>query len=165
MESINTLLSRRSIRKYTKDPVPEEVKQNILEAGRLAPSATNVQPWHFIVITNQEGKQACSFGNFNRWTSEADFIVVGVYRTSNPMMDNFAKMDVTIALQNMVIAGWLQGVGSCWIGAWNDAHLRQVLDVPDDCVIVGIIPFGYPDGIPVTPSKKPLDQIIHKEKW
>lgn len=165
MNCVNQLLNRRSIRKYRKETIPEDVRNNILEAGRLAPSATNVQPWHFVVITDQEGKDACSFGNFNRWTSGADFIVVGVYRKNNPMMDNYAKMDVTIALQNMVIAGWLQGVGSCWIGAWNDAVLRKVLEIPADCVIVGIIPFGYPDELPITPSKKPLDQIIHKEKW
>jgi nitroreductase len=165
MSCVKQLLNRRSIRKYRKETIPEDIKNNILEAGRLAPSATNVQPWHFIVTTSQEGKDACSFGNFNRWTSGADFIVVGVYRKNNPMMDNYAKMDVTIALQNMVIAGWLQGVGSCWIGAWNDANLRQVLKIPSDCVIVGIIPFGYPDELPVAQSKKPLDQIIHKEKW
>ena len=165
MSCVKQLLNRRSVRKYRKEPIPEDVKNNILEAGRLAPSATNVQPWHFIVTTSQEGKDACSFGNFNRWTSEADFIVVGVYRKNNPMMDNYAKMDVTIALQNMVIAGWLQGVGSCWIGAWNDANLRQVLEIPANCVIVGIIPFGYPDELPIAPSKKPVDQIIHKEKW
>ena len=165
MNCVDQLLNRRSIRKYRKETIPEDIKNGILEAGRLAPSATNVQPWHFIVTTSPEGRDACSFGNFNRWTSEADFIVVGVYRKNNPMMDNYAKMDVTIALQNMVIAGWLQGVGSCWIGAWNDVNLRQVLEIPADCVIVGIIPFGYPDELPITPSKKPLDQIIHKEKW
>jgi nitroreductase len=65
----------------------------------------------------------------------------------------------------MVVAGWLQGVGSCWIGAWNDADLRKILEVPSDCVIVGIVPFGYPDGIPASPTKKPLEKIIHNEKW
>ena len=117
MNPIEQLLNRRSIRKYKKEPITEEVTHNIFEAGRLAPSAVNSQPWHFIVIRDLEGKQACSFGGYNQWTSEADFIIVGVYKPSEVMMEHLAVMDVTIALQNMVIAGLLQGVGSCWIGA------------------------------------------------
>jgi len=81
------------------------------------------------------------------------------------MMDHYALMDVTIALQNMVIAGALQGVGSCWIGAWDDAKLRKVIGVPSDYKIVGVVPFGVPDGLPPQPSKKPLESFVHYEKW
>ena len=165
MSCIEQLLTRRSIRKYKKEPIPEEVIQNILEAGRLAPTAVNIQPWHFIVIKEQMAKEACSFGGYNRWTADADFIIVGLYKPSEVIMEHLTIMDVTIALQNMVIAGWLQGIGSCWIGAWDDRKLRSVLALPDDSKIVGIIPFGYPDGLPVQPSKKSMNQIIHYEKW
>ena len=165
MSCIEQLLLRRSIRKFKKEPIPEEVIQNILEAGRLAPSATNIQPWHFILLKEQEAKEACSFGGFNGWTSDSDFIIVGVYKPSTAMMDHYALMDVTIALQNMVIAGALQGVGSCWIGAWDDAKLRRVLGLPLDYKIVGLVPFGIPDGIPAQTNKKPLTQILHYEKW
>ncbi|MBC8552612.1 MAG: nitroreductase family protein [Candidatus Brocadiales bacterium] len=165
MSCINQLLSRRSVRKFKKEPVADEIIQNILEAGRLAPSATNVQPWHFIMLRKQEAKEACSFQGFNGWTSDSDFIIVGVYKPSQPMMDHYALMDVTIALQNMVIAGALQGVGSCWIGAWDDTKLRSVIGLPSDYKIVGLVPFGIPDGVPSQPNKKPLENIVHYEKW
>ena len=165
MSCIDQILKRRSIRKFSSEPVPEEVKVKILEAGRQAPSAVNAQPWHFIIITDQEAKEACSFGGYNRWIADADFIIVGLYKPSKVIMEHLTIMDVTIALQNMVVAGWLQGVGSCWIGAWDDRKLRSVLALPSDSKIVGIIPFGIPDKIAVQPSKKSLNQIVHYEKW
>jgi len=165
MNCIEQLLCRRSIRKYKKESIPENVKHNILEAGRLSPSTVNSQPWHFIVITDQKSKEACNFGSYNLWTADADFIVVGLYKPSEAMMEHLTIMNVTIALQNMVIAGCLQGVGSCWIGAWDDRKLRNVLALPNDSKIVGIIPFGIPDEIPAQPSKKSLNQIAHYEKW
>ncbi len=74
-------------------------------------------------------------------------------------------MDVTIALQNMVTAAWLQGVGSCWIGAWNDGKLRDTLNLPADSKIVGLVTFGIPDEAPAQRPKKPLNEIVHFDKW
>jgi nitroreductase len=74
-------------------------------------------------------------------------------------------MDVTIALQNMVIAAWLQGVGSCWIGAWNDAKLRETLNLPADSKIVGLVTFGMPDEEPAQQPKRSLNEIIHLDEW
>jgi len=165
LSCIEQLLKRRSVRKYKKEQISEEVIQNILEAGRQSPSATNIQPWHFILLKEQEAKEACSFGGFNGWTIDSDFIIVGLYKPSQPMMDHYALMDVTIALQNMVIAGALQGVGSCWVGAWDDAKLRKVIGLPLDYKIVGLVPFGIPDGLPPQPNKKPLESFVHYEKW
>ena len=117
MNDVEKMLTRKSIRKYKKEAISEKVLRNILEAGRRSPSATNIQPWHFVVIRDQKAKEACSFGGFNRFTGDADFIVVGLYKPSEVIMEPYSLMDVTIALQNMVTAAWLQGVGSCWIGA------------------------------------------------
>ena len=74
-------------------------------------------------------------------------------------------MDVTIALQNMVIAGWVQGVGSCWMGAFDEPRLRKALDLPADCRIVGAIAFGVPSGNMPQPPKKSLNEIVHFDKW
>jgi len=138
MSSIEQLLTRRSIRKYKDEPVSEQVFQTILEAGRQSPSAINKQPWHFVVIKNQEAKEACSFGGYNKWTSDSDFIIVGCYKPSE------------------VIS---------WIGAWDDSKLRRVLELPADSKIVALVSFGIPDGVPNQPNKKPLKEIIHYDKW
>ena len=127
MSCIKQVLTRRSIRKYKSEPVSEEVLWNILEAGRLAPSATNNQPWHFVVVRDTEGKDACAFQGFNRWVNGADFVVVGFYRQSEVMIEKLSLMDVTIALQNMVVAGWVQGVGSCWMGAYARAYALSLV--------------------------------------
>ena len=165
MNCIEKMLTRKSIRKYKKEPISDSVLNNILEAGRRSPSAVNSQPWHFVVVKDQEAKEACSFGGYNGFTREADFVVVGLYKPSEVMIEKLALMDVTIALQNMVIAAWLQGVGSCWIGAWNDGKLRDTLNLPADSTIVGLVTFGIPDEAPAQRPKKSLNEIVHIDKW
>ncbi|MGY5858404.1 MAG: nitroreductase family protein [Candidatus Thorarchaeota archaeon] len=158
-------MTRKTIRKYKNESVSDDIVQNILEAGRRSPSATNAQPWHFIVVRDQTGKDACSYMGYNRFTGSADFVVVGLYRKSEVVMEHLAVMDVTIALQNMVTAAWVQGVGSCWIGAFDEAKLKQILNLPEDAKIVGLVPFGIPDHDPPKAAKKPLDEIVHFDKW
>jgi len=165
MNSIEQILSRRSVRRFKKEPIKESVMQNIIEAGRLAPSATNQQAWHFIVATDEAAKQACTFGNFNRFAGEAACVIVGVYKKSEAMIAQYNLMDVTIALQNMVVAAWVQGVGSCWIGAFDEAKLRRRLELPSDAVVVGGIALGIPEKVPAMPRKKPASETFHFDKW
>ncbi len=165
MNSIDKLLSRRSIRKFKKESISEEVMNKIFEAGRLSPSATNNQPWYFVVARDQREKEACTFGGFNRFAIDASFVVVGFYKQSEAVMERYSLMDVTIALQSMVIAGWLQNVGSCWMGAFDDKKLKDTLNLPADAGIVGAIAFGIPTEDPVQPRKKQLEEIFHFDKW
>ena len=153
------------MRKFKNDPINEEVFNNILEAGRQAPSATNNQPWHFVAVRNKKGKEACDFQGFNRWVTGASFVIVGFYRQSEVIIEKLSLMDVTIALQNMVVAGWVQGVGSCWMGAFDDKILKEALNLPVDSIIVGAIAFGIPDDNPRQPRKKQINEIFHLDKW
>jgi nitroreductase len=165
MSCIEKVLTRRSIRKFKNDPISEEVLKNILEAGRQAPSATNNQPWHFVIVHNKNGKEACDFQGFNRWVTGASFVIVGFYRKSEVIIEKLSLMDVTIALQNMVVAGWVQGVGSCWMGAFDERKLTEALNLPVDSRIVGAIAFGVPDENSRQPRKKPINEIFHIDKW
>jgi len=165
MNCIEKVLNRRSIRRFKNEPVSEAVMNNILEAGRCAPSATNQQPWHFVVARDHDEKEACSFGGFNRFATDAPFVVVGLYRQSEAIIEKLSLMDVTIALQNMVVAAWVQGVGSCWMGAFDETKLRDTLNLPVDSRIVGAVAFGIPDETPSQPAKKPLSETVHFDKW
>ena len=165
MNCIQQVLSRRSVRKYKSEPVCEEILANILEAGRLAPSATNNQPWYFVVVRDKEGKAPCDYQGFNRWVNGAAFVVIGFYRQSEVVIEKLSLMDVTIALQNMVIAGWVQGIGSCWMGAFNEPKLKETLNLPVDARLVGAIAFGIPDENLRQPSKKLVNEIFHFDKW
>ncbi|MFC2029680.1 nitroreductase family protein [Chloroflexota bacterium] len=165
MDCIERVLNRRSIRRFKNEPVSEKVMNGILEAGRRAPSATNKQPWHFVVARDHNAKEACSFGGFNRFATDASFVVVGSYKKSEVIIEKLSLMDVTIALQNMVVAAWVQGVGSCWMGAFDERKLKDTLDLPVDSRIVGAVAFGIPDENPSQPAKKPLSEVIHFDRW
>lgn len=165
MGCIERVLTRRSIRKFKEEPIADKVLQNILEAGRLAPTSTNSQPWHFVLVREGEAKEAFSFGGFNRFVKDSNFIVLGLYKPSEVIIEKLSLMDVTIALQNMVTAAWVQGVGSCWMGAFDEPRLRATLNLPADSRIVGAIAFGIPDEKPVQPLKKSLNEIVHFDKW
>ena len=165
MDCVEDILNRRSIRKFKNEPISEEVINTILEAGRLAPTATNQQPWYFVVARAKQEKEAFIFSGFNKFVTEADFIVLGVYKKSEVVIEKLSLMDVTIALQNMVIAAKVQGVGSCWMGAFDEMKLRDTLNLPDDCITVGAVAFGIPDEQPKQPPKKQLNEIVHFNKW
>ena len=165
MDCVEKILTRRSIRNFKNEPVSEETINNILEAGRRSPSATNVQPWHFVIARDLKEKETFSFKGFNRFTSDAAFIVLGLYKQSEVIIERLSLMDVTIALQNMVVTAWVQGIGSCWMGAFDEKKLQEALNLPGDSRIVGAVAFGIPDENPKQPFKKPLSEIFHFDKW
>lgn len=162
--SIEIVLSRRSIRRYDKKEIPRETLEKILEAGRQAPSAMNRQPWHFIVITDYEIKKELSKGLFNRFVKNSPVTIVGCASTS--FFDRkWSIIDTTIALENMVIAAWALGVGSCWIGDFKEEKVKRLLNVPDNWKIVALITFGYPAEQPHRRSKKKMERIIGFNKF
>jgi nitroreductase len=163
------VLSRRSIRAYAKKRIPTSVLNNILEAGRQAPSAGNRQPWHFIVVTDEETKQTLSWGRVNWFIKDAPLAILGCANTDT---GNWSIKDTAIALQNMVIAAWAMGVGSCWLGAFKEGEVKQILNIPENWKVVALITFGYPaEGENRFPAnfndmrerltmKKPIEQIV-----
>ena len=142
---------------------------NILEAGRQAPSAGNGQPWHFIVITDEEIKQELSWGRVNWFIKDAPLTIVGCAYAET---GNWSIIDTTIALQNMVIAAWAMDVGSCWLGAFKEGDVKKLLNIPDDWKVVALVTFGYPaEGENRFPAnfedmrdrltaKKPIEKIV-----
>jgi len=96
---------------------------------------------------------------------ESSFVVVGFYRKSEVIIEKLSLMDVTIALQNMVVAGWVQGVASCWMGAFDEVKMKNRLNLPSDAQIVGAIAFGIAEQVPKPPPKKQLNQIVHFDTW
>ena len=165
MSCIDLILERRSIRRYTGEPVPEEVKAKILEAGRQAPSAVNIQPWHFVVIDDPAGlERLASSGRFRPFVRDSAFTVVGVHMSLNPIAKMWGRVDTTIALQNMVLAAQVQGVGSCWIGDIS-GDLKGQLGIPKRAEIVALVSFGVPDEEPGPKPKKEPEKIFHFNKW
>jgi nitroreductase len=161
MSLLNVILNRASIRRYTFKPVSEEVLKNILEAGRRAPSANNAQPWHFIVVTEKEIKEALSKRRWTGFVKDAAFVVIGCGKKRS----RWSTVDVTIALQNMVLAAEAQGLGSCWIGDFSQSELKEMLEIPDNLKVIALVSFGYPAEKPALSSKKSLEEIVHYNKF
>jgi nitroreductase len=159
MSLVDVVLSRRSIRRYEQKDIPKGVLDRILEAGRQAPSAMNRQPWHFVVLTDYEIKKKLSRGLFNRHIKNSAFTLVGCASTG--IIDRrWSAVSTSIALQNMVIAAWAMGVGTCWIGDFKEDQVKQLLKIPDKWKVVALVSFGYPAEKPKAKRRKPLEKIF-----
>jgi nitroreductase len=164
MDTLECIRKRRDIRSYLKKDVPDDVIRKIIEAGRLAPSAMNLQPWHFIVIKNKETLKElgkfCSSGSF---IVDASFAVGIITEPSN----KWHEIDGARAVQNMSLAAWNEGVGTCWIGAIDREKVKERLNIPKNLHVLTILPFGYPEEFTVRRKKvrKSPGEVFHWEKF
>jgi len=161
---VDVVLSRRSIRRYQQKEIPRDKLDKILEAGRQAPSAMNRQPWHFIVVTNNEIKKELSKWLFTKHIKDSPVTIVGCAKTG--FLDRkWSIIGTSIALQNMVIAAWALGIGSCWIGGFKEDKVKQLLKIPDKWKIVALVTLGYPDKTPHVKRKKPIEKVVSLNKF
>jgi len=164
------LKGRRSIRRYRPDPVPDEMVEQLLEAGRWAPSASNRQPWAFIVVRDetirrQVAQHAAYY--FIRWAhvSEAPLLIVLCGDGRNRVYRQFLHEDVGLAGGQMMLQAKALGLGTCWIGALDRKAIAGILKVPDHMEIVGLLTVGFPAEDPPPPPRKPLAQIVHYDVY
>ena len=170
MEVFEALKMRRSVRAYQETPVPKEALERILEAGRIAPSASNRQPWHFIVVTDSQKRKTISRGPYAKFVTESPVLIVGCGDTE--ASPNWHIVDVSIALENMVLAATAEGLGTCWIGGFIEDEVRQLLEIPENFKIVALLSVGYPrEKLEVGPRlrlvrpRKGLQEITSSEKY
>ncbi len=171
MEFYEVIRKRRSVRKYQSKKVPDDILNRILEAGRIAPSAKNIQPWHFIIIRDPEIKnkvaRACRGQHF---VAEADVIICGCAREKlawgrmGGYMSSFA-VDLAIAMDHIILAAANEGLGTCWIGAFNEKEVKEILRIPEDVRVVALTPIGYPAEQPRDRGRKPLNEIVSYEHY
>ena len=109
-------------------------------------------------------ERIASTGRWRSFVRDSDFIVVGLYRSRNPVARRWGQVDTVIALQNMVLAAEVQGVGNCWIGDLS-GDLKRILGIPRDAEIVAMVSFGIPDEEPCQRSKKDPQKIFHYNRW
>lgn len=164
----DVIKKRRSIRHFDGKPLPDEHMEQILEAGRWAPSGANAQPWRFIVVTQKETLKAiaerCYYKLFkSRHVAEAGAVVV---ICADPDAGSPTYMlDCAIAGTNMTLMATALGIGSCWIGAFEEPALRSILGIPEKLKIIALIAFGYEVGKASAPPRLPLSGIVHREMY
>ncbi len=169
MELYDILVKRRSIRAYKNKPIPKEKLLKILEAARLAQSATNRQPWRFIIIRDAANrKKIAELCTGNKWAADASVILAGVAVDTNYRMGNgrpASDIDLSIALTQISLAAVDQSLGTCWIGSFKYDEAMNYLKIPKENILVGFMTLGYPDESPSPKSRKPMEEIIFHEFW
>ena len=164
MDTLETIAIRRSIRKYRTEPITEVQLGKILEAGRLAPSAGNKQPWRFVVVQSEDRKaRLAKAANDQSFLKDAAAIVVAA---ADPEISaKWHDKDTMIALEHMVLSATALGYGTCWIGAFNADEVKKLLNIPETMTIVALLPIGVPDEKPKPRPRKDFHEIFYKEEW
>jgi len=150
MDVFEAIQKRRSVRKYLDKEVPMELILKVLEAGRLAPSAHNSQPWHYIIVTDPEKrKKIAESGKWAGFLKNTPVVIVGC---GNPEASpNWYVVDVAISMQNMVLEATELGLGTCWVGSFDEKVVKDLLEIPEKYKVVALLALGYPaDGIDLT---------------
>jgi nitroreductase len=160
--------TRRSIRRYRPDPVPEEVLERVLDAARIAPSGSNRQPTRLILVRDEEAKRALvPLCGDQAFLAEAPMVVVACghnihYNRGNYMGDHAVLVDVAIAVDHLTLAARAEGLGSCWIGLFDNDGIKKLLSIPEEVQVVALTPLGYSDQEFREPgSRKPLSEIVY----
>jgi nitroreductase len=169
MEFLELVKKRYSVRNYLEKPVEDLYLEKVLEAGRLAPSACNNQPWVFIVIKDEDSRKKLATVYKREWFLRAPVIIaVCCDRTASWRRadgKDYGDVDVAIALDHMTLAAADAGLGTCWIGNFNAAEAGKVLMLPLHIDPVAFTPLGYPEQTAVKKSRKKTEEIIYWEYY
>jgi nitroreductase len=139
------ILERRSIRRYKDKPVEKDKIKRLLEAAMAAPSACNIQPWEFIVVTETEIVQSIrEIADHGKYNAPLIIAVCGNPKYI-PWPNDEGKVDCAAAIQNMMLMATSMGLGSVWVGGFDSNALKNILDIPDGIYPIGLAYFGYPD--------------------
>ncbi len=168
MDVHKAIKARRSIRSYTGDQVPQDVLERVLEAARLAPSARNRQEWRFIVITDREKiARLAEAANGQSFVAEAP-VLLAFCATRMHVMGcgvDAGIVDTSIPFSYVTLAAVAEGLGTCWLGAFKQDEVRNLLGAPEDVLVVGITPLGYPAEVPAPTSRKSSEEVVSFGGW
>jgi len=161
MEALEAIRKRRSVRSYTGAPIPKEDLETIVDAGRLAATGSNKQPWEFIVVTERGMIDQLKVAS--QWMDKAGAIIAVVMDPSS----RWWLEDGAAAVENMLIAATALGYGSCWLEGYTlprEEEFKALLGIPKAKRLLTLVPIGVPAEWP-TKAKKPLAEVLHWEKY
>jgi nitroreductase len=163
MDAIEALKTRRSVRAYTAEPVPRQIIEDLIDCGRLATSARNVQPWEFVVVTGAAAlRWLGETANTGSFIANAAACIAVFCRDTKYFLE-----DGSAATQNILLAARAHGLGACWVAGDKKPYAQDVstrLGVPQGCRLISLIALGYPAEDPQK-AKRPLAEILHWEKF
>ena len=169
MDVFEAIKKRKSIRGYLDKPIEEEKLKRVLEAGRLAPSAKNAQDWKYVVVRDPKLKKEIAKAAHNQmFIAEAPVVIVGC-----AVMPDFklscgqlaGPIDVTISMDHMTLVATEEGLGTCWIGAFEEPKVKKILGIPDKIRIIEILPLGYPAVEGSFRGRKSFEEVFVFDRW
>lgn len=169
MDVLSAIQGRRSIRKFSAQPIEDTKLTKVLEAARLSPSASNRQSWKFIIVKNEESRIAIADAASGQlFISQAPVILVACGTDPEGIMkcgQYRHTVDLSIATAYIILEAHEQGLGTCWLGSFDEKRVKEILGIPENVKIVAITPLGYPAETPSQRPRKKLEDIICYEKY
>jgi nitroreductase len=163
MQPIELLKTRRSIRAYTPQAVPREIIEDIIDCGRLAPTARNEQPWEFVVVTDKAVRSGIAqAADYGRFIADAPVCVAVLSRQTKYYLE-----DGSAATLNILLAAHAHGLGACWVAGDKKpyaAKVVQMVGAPEDYRLISLVSIGYPAEKPET-GKRALREMLHWERF
>jgi nitroreductase len=171
MDVLEAIKGRRSIRAFKSKDVPERIVENLIEAAILAPSAGSIQPWDFIIVRKSQTKRRLAEAALDQTFIEEAPVAIVVCANENGSSQRYGArgktlyciQDTAAAIQNIHLAAYSLGLGTCWVGAFKEEEVKEILKTPEGIRPVAIIPVGYPDESPAPRIRKPINRVVHYE--
>jgi len=170
MDIMQAIRTRKSVRKYLAKPIEEEKLQKILEASRLAPSASNRQEWRFVIVKDEKTrKQLAGAAGSQIFVGEAPVVIVACAETDGHIMrcgQPCHLIDVAITLDHISLMAVELGLGTCWIGHFDADKVKRILRIPEEIQVIELMPLGYPvDASPQDKKRMSLEEIVKYDHW
>jgi len=170
MDVYEAIAARKSVRAFEDKDVPEDVVSRLLEAARLAPSANNLQEWRFVVVRDSATrKRLAHAAKEQKFVGEAPVVLACCAETDGHVMpcgQLSYSIDVAIAIDHLTLCAVTEGLGTCWIGAFDEGEVKEILGIPAQVRVVELLPIGYPENPePVAKSRFPLEKIAKRGRW
>jgi nitroreductase len=169
MSVLDAIKSRRSIRSFKDKPIEEDKLLRVLEAGRLAPSAKNMQEWRYILVKDKELRRKVAVACNNQYfIAEAPVVIVGCATMADYVLtcgQSAYTIDVSISMDHMSLQAVEEGLGTCWIGAFREDEVKRILNVPSEMRVVEVMPLGYPKFQPEPKPRMRLEEIVFYDRY
>jgi nitroreductase len=169
MDVFTAIQNRRSIRAFKDKKIDESTLNKVLEAARLAPSAGNNQSWKFLVVKDQETRKKLAVAaRGQKQVEQAPVVIVGISTEPEGKMPNGqfrGPIDLSVAFSFIMLEAIELGLGTCWLGAYDEGEVKNILGIPENVRVIAMTPLGYPAEEPAARPRKSIEQIVIHEKY
>jgi len=173
MDLMDAIKGRRSVRRFKNQAIPNELITQLIEAATSAPSAGNIQPWEFVIVKNSITKEKLLKASHNQVSIQEAPVVIVVCADQQRSSTGYGNrgetlyclQDTAAAIQNILLTAHSLGLGTCWIGSFNEDEAKEAVKAPDGVRPIAMIPVGYPNVTPRQRSRRPVSEVVHQDRF